>query len=181
MKVYELYPLSNDFQLLTYKNQRDSAKLIDLFDGSSISATWTPIELQVLTEERNQCRPVGDFPCNLCSALVLSSRAVGALRDLLESSGELLPVVAERGTYSLFNVTRVVDALDKVKSEFVYFTSGRIMRAKKYAFIEDSLRDVAIFKLPEFRKGRVFVNDVFVDRVGEAGLLGFGFDELWNS
>ncbi len=52
-----------------------------------------------------------DFPSAL-GVLILSPRAVDALRDLLEPVAELLPVLAKQGTFYAIDVFKKVDVID---------------------------------------------------------------------
>jgi hypothetical protein len=55
------------------------------------------------------------------------------------------------------------------------------VRFRKYSFVLEVVRDQPIFKLPEEKITRVFVSDLFRDRVLAAGLKGFEFTEIWDS
>ncbi len=65
----------------------------------------------------------------------MSLRAAEVLQPILEGNGELLPLDCEEGDYFIFNVTRVVDALDESDSDLVKFPDGkRIMEVKRFVF-----------------------------------------------
>jgi hypothetical protein len=109
-----------------------------------------------------------------------SSRAMRALRDLLEGHGDILPTTIEGEKYFLFNVTKVIDALDEANSEVIrYVGTSKILRIPRYAFFVEELSEAAIFKIPHFY--RIFVTDQFVERVKSAGLKGFWFPRLWST
>jgi hypothetical protein len=80
----------------------------------------------------------------------------------------------------LLNVTNVIDALDKERSRIVYFDDGDILAIEKYAFDADKIGTAEVFKLP-MRASPVFVNEVFVDRVRNAGLRTVSFNTRWTS
>jgi hypothetical protein len=80
----------------------------------------------------------------------------------------------------LLNVTNVIDALDKERSRIVYFDDGDILAIEKYAFDADKIGTAEVFKLP-MRASPVFVNDVFADRVRNAGLRTVSFKPRWTS
>ncbi len=52
------------------------------------------------------------------------------------------------------------------------------MRVEKYAFKENLLSKVAIFKLPEFSNTHIFVTEDFKKIVEENDIKGFKFEEL---
>jgi hypothetical protein len=130
--------------------------------------------------EGDEDRPASDFPWT--SFPTFSKRAVEALRDLLEPNGEILPLICEFGDYYAFNTTTVVDALDEEHSELKRFKDGGIMRILRYEFYPEKLQGLSIFKLSQLPGGD-YVTDTFVQRVQEAGLVGFDFSEaqrVWS-
>jgi hypothetical protein len=154
----------------------DLSEFVGRFDGTLMKQRWTNVTLGWDPEDAG---PKGDFPW-LLDVPVFSSRAMRALRDLLEGHGEIIPMTIEGEEYFLFNVTKVIDALDEVNSEVIkYFESPKIMRIPRYIFSAEKLSGVMIFKIPNFY--RVFVTDPFIERVKSAGLKGFWFPRLWST
>lgn len=65
------------------------------------------------------------------------------------------------------------------KSELKLFpSSGRVMRVIKYVFRTEKLKNVTIFKLPEFPKGISYATEEFKKVVEENNITGFKFKEL---
>jgi hypothetical protein len=84
--------------------------------------------------------------------------------------------------YFLFNVTRVIDALDESKSDIVRFQGkSKILDIESHYFCEEKLARTAIFKIPQIVTMDVFVTDLFVERVQTEGLKGFRFPLVWHS
>lgn len=54
------------------------------------------------------------------------------------------------------------------------------MHVKSYEFLPERLDGIAIFKLPQFVRNRVYVTDAFVRQVQDRGLTGFRFTLLWS-
>ena len=182
MKMFQMRADGNRYENLTYANPDDSKRTLDWCDGTSMAGRWFPMPLEILKEpEGYEKLPRGDFPCFISGAAVFTQKAVTALADLLEGQVELLPIICEAGDYQLANVIRVVDALDEANSDVQRFEDGRVMDVERYAFHPEKLKGLTIFKLPQFRRGRVYVTERFVDRVREAGLKGFRFELLWDS
>ena len=126
--------------------------------------------------------PKGDFPSLIPNVPVFSRRAVEAMRDLLESHGEILPVMISGDEYFLLNVTRVVDALDESNSEVIRFEgSSKVLNIRTHSFHEEKLFGIMIFKISQVITMDVFVTDAFVERVSSAGLKGFWFPLVWSS
>ncbi len=128
---------------------------------------------------RGRVSPFNDFPCINMQIPAFSAKAVSSLEDLLVANGELLPFYFEEREYFAYNCQTVVDALDY---EAIY---GRPVKARdtmtslhRYEFIQDKVQGLSIFKIREFF-GRVFVSNVFVDRVVKSDLCGFDFVKIW--
>ncbi|MBQ7814429.1 MAG: hypothetical protein IJ387_08080 [Thermoguttaceae bacterium] len=99
------------------------------------------------------------------------------MRDLLEPNGEFLPVVSpENPDVALFPPTTALDALDKEKAELRYMDleKKKPFKVVRYWFVEEKLGDVPIFVLAED------AGMIFVERVCENQLTGFGFRRLWS-
>ena len=55
------------------------------------------------------------------------------------------------------------------------------MSVDEYTFRSDRVRDLSIFKILQLPRAFIFVTEVFVDRVHQAGLTGFVFEQVWTS
>lgn len=172
---------ANRFAGLLCADERDLDRLVGRFHGAPIGDRWEPIHMY--WETNNGSRPVSDFSTISGGGIVFNDRALEALGDLLEGRGELLPLEVEgAGEHHVFNVTRISDALDDDRSEFVYFRSGRVMDIDTYEFDPQRLSAETIFKLPQIAAMYKFVTDVFRRRVQEAGLTGFIWDRrVWSA
>lgn len=128
---------------------------------------------------KGRVSPLNDFPSINMLIPAFSEKAVSSLENMLVANGELLPFYFEDREYFAYNCQTVVDALDY---EAIY---GSPVKARdtmtslyRYEFIRDKVQGLSIFKLREFF-GRVFVSNVFVDRVVEGDLCGFDFVKVW--
>ena len=178
MNVYYLRAAANNYQglIITQGNWRPFS---DLFNGLPVSRPWTNVTFGWDPDVSRL--PKGDCPLLFTHIPVFTTRAVDALSDLLESNGELLPIVISGEKYFLFNVTRVIDALDESRSEIIRFDDFEIMDIEVHCFFPEKIGDAAVFKIPQMVTSDVFVTDVFVDRVKSARLKGFKFPLLWSS
>ncbi len=150
-------------------------------DGSSRTKNWKAVKVRRVRADERQAFNASDFPWLGAHALVMRQKTVEALRDMLERSGEILPLATDDGTVLwVLNVTRVLDAIDEQHSEVLRFPgSGRIMRIKSLAFLEPTVRGVDIFRLPH-RASSTYVSDRFVKAVQGAGLEGLEFKRVWT-
>jgi hypothetical protein len=181
MKIYLLHQDFDRYEILTYSNLEDSKRIQDWFCGEPIGNRWTPLKVEVLRDKDHKDRPSSDFPGFGAGKSVFSHRALESLRDMLDGNGEILPLDCKDGNYWVFNVTRMVDALNVEGAKVKRFSDGGIMRVEQYSFRPEKIHGLTIFKIPQFPFSDVYVTDAFVERVKGTGLTGFAFDLLWDS
>lgn len=149
------------------------------FDGRSMVTGWTPVAIEP-ADENPDTVAAPDFAL-LGVVPLFSDNAVRILESALRSSGELLPVQCSQRAYSVFNVTRVVDALREDESTIQRFSTGRVMSIDRYSFDVERVANLQIFKIPQLRQASLFVTDDFVASAKAAGLTGFRFDPVWGN
>lgn len=144
-----------------------------------IAHLWRPRTVRELPHKHTNDFPYVDF-----FIPTFSGRAVEALREFLEPNGELLPLRCDTGTYYLYNVLTVIDALDHEKSEIDWMgylshqtkvVADNILR---YEFHAERIANASIFRIVE-RPVDYYVTQPFVDRVLAAGLQGFNLKKVW--
>ena len=106
-------------------------------------------------------------------------RRAAALADLLIPNGELLPIYCGGEKLFLYNVTRVIDALDELNSEIDEY-EGVLTAIDEYCFFPERLANEVVFKIPQDVTGDTYVTDIFLERVRKAGLRGFDFPIVWS-
>jgi hypothetical protein len=169
--------------LLTWFVDAEEAQAFRKVRGPRGGVEWTPPQLEALVEPDDL--PPQWVPADAAyftgSHLVLSVRAVSALRPLIGPHGEFLPIRADFGDYAIFNCFTELDALDEANTEGKRFTSsGRFMEIFRYALHADRLVDPPpIFRLLD--RAPLFVTDAFRDLVEAQRLTGFVFEPLWSS
>jgi hypothetical protein len=180
--VYLLDPDADRYANLTLARSADVDQLLEGFDGRPMRDSWSPLEVEIIYDSRHAGRPACDFPLLFGPVPVLSERAAGALGDLIEKHGELLPLRCEEGRCYAVNVTRVVDALDESRSELKRFpSSGRVMRVLRYEFDASQIRPACMFKVPQMVRSDVYVTDRFRDAVRVHELTGLAWGRcLWT-
>jgi hypothetical protein len=108
--------------------------------------------------------------------LAYSTRAVAALKPMLELHGDVVALPGADGAFCALDVRIRLNALDYNELGVQRFRSGRIMMIETYAFHPDAVRGWAIFIDREWAE--VFVSQDYVDAVLETGLPGAGFELL---
>jgi hypothetical protein len=167
--------VSAGYELCQPLEPEQFAEIRRLIDGTPRSATWTPVEMQTISEEADGERLLAsDSPWLGGHCLVFSQYAVAQLGALLERSGELLPLACERRALFAFNPP-VVAALDLDRCIVQRFRSGQIMSIERHAFDLSALGDIDLFKVPDLRVSPTYVTSRFVTAWQAAGLVGLDF------
>lgn len=176
MKLWKLDCDVDTYENLTWK-KKISVDELQSFDGRKKAGSWKPVRL-----ERIYGREYGNSIGLASHIPVFDKKAVGALKDFLAGNAEILPVDCEDGDFYMVNVIKVLDCIDYDKSEYKTFSDGiRIMRFKKYSFIENAVRGEHLFKIKDEPRRRPLVSDEFKQRVADYGLTGFCFELAWDS
>jgi hypothetical protein len=181
MKVFILAADANNYQNLVLEGER-TLDVFRQFDGSTVGDPLKEIRVQVVPPEPGQLPlPKSDFPSVARHIPIFSVRAYKALSDLLDGQGQPFAISTGHEDYLLFNVTRVVDALDEESSEVKKFkSSGRIMDILTHSFHPKRLVGLTIFKIPQVSLMNVYVTDAFKERVQRSNLVGFSFSLVWT-
>ncbi len=182
MKVYRVSPDVNKFQyFLLDDHECGLTKMMD-FDCTPKTEEWVAPAVYTFNPKRTN----GNFPALCATAtLVVDEVALKQLADLLEMSGELLPLPHNGSIYHVLNVTDCVNALDERKTQWRYEqNSGPI---ETYHFHARRLPETPLFKIPETYRTEILTiegqkdpDDEFKGRVERLGLKGLVFEELWS-
>jgi hypothetical protein len=129
MKVYRVRPDVNKYQYFMLEDANIGLTELMTFDCTPKGDKWAAPAVYIHKPRLKR----GNFPDLWATAtLVVDETALEQLRDLLEMSGELLPLPHKDKLYHVLNVTECVNVLDDYKTQWLYDKgSGPI---KKYAF-----------------------------------------------
>ena len=172
MDYWILKYLSDEFNCVEFDLEK-ILPISNLFDGRVLSSTWEPQPIKFLYRSRKK----GDCP-SLHSIPFFSSKAVKVLSEIMGENVEYLPVTGEASKFTIVNVIKLIDALDREKSNLEYFDDGRIFNYTKLVLDSKKLSEDNIFKLVEFPRTDIIVSDKFKDAVEKAGLKGFAFEKV---
>ncbi len=179
MKVYEPV-VATGYEWVNCVNGEDY-ECFTRFDGTMLGRTWKPILVRRVRADRSQDMLRSDFPWLASDALVMRKSAVDALQDILRNNGELLQLETEDDVDLYVFNAKVIDALDRVRSEIIsYPGTDRILMLKRPIFSSSEIDGADLFRLPH-RASSTYVSENFVRRVGEAGLKGLDFKLVWSS
>ena len=185
MRVFEYWGSQEHFA--RFDTQREWQSLwSDQFHGESNLTGWPSIHLHPEEEERGKPLPLGPIADvttvnSVVKNCVWSPRARRALEPHVAHCGEFLPLGCDEAEWVLFNVTRVIDALDEAASEVIYYDeqrkSGRFVRM---VFKPEALAGEIIFRIPQRSSSDIFVTDAFVRLIEAHGLVGFELKPMWS-
>lgn len=171
MTVYELRA-GLDSQALACRRDSEIRRVSELAGQPVDPASWSPLEVELIRDGS-----AGTAPSDLVMLGVepaFTARAVEALQDVLFPFGQILPLRSVDGEFYLWNVTRMLDALDEEASELLRFpSSDRIMVVQRWSFRAAVVERAVAFKIPQMPVAYTFVTDAFMRRVEEERLVGF--------
>jgi hypothetical protein len=168
------------YELCHPVEQADFETIILQINGVPRASNWRPIAMEIIHEDEGQKLLESDSPWLGAHALILRPSATAAMMPLLGEGDELLPLFCPETDLSMFNPTRVLDALDEDASSVLRFSDGQLMRVNRYSFRPDVIGDTQIFKIPNLRSSPTFVSERFVRTWKSAGLRGLGFKKVWS-
>lgn len=151
----------------------------------SLAPTWSPPTFELVgSDEFRSFLPKTDFPTLTIATAVLSARAVERLRPILTACGEILPIYLsnDRDAFYLFNVTRIVNAVDMRRSRFMKLPSGAIGPCELLVFDAAKLPAGALF-FKTTQMGpvtEIFATEAAVAAVKKARLTGYEFRPAWS-
>jgi hypothetical protein len=164
MHIYRLYINGGGRAPRIY--YKDDDFLYHHYQGKPEGQDWQPPQIGVV----GKSYPLKDvLMCSFGSPIV-SDRFRAVMEPICAAHAEFLPLtVLRRVPYFVFNVTEVVDCLDKTRSRWKF-------PHNEFYFDEKKVKHVPVFKVPE-SLNNVFVTDCFVIAAREAKLTGIGLDD----
>jgi hypothetical protein len=168
--IYAWVTDSDRYATLETLDEADLDLFIDGFAAQPMAENWLAPAVRLRPDEVRRGNPPGDFASLFGGVPILGRRAVDVLGAELEPHGELLPLEDD---YWAFNVLTLADVLDAERSEGDWFAPGRMSNLRRLV-TRDDLADPlpAIFKLPQWRKGRPLITAELVEEIERHGLTG---------
>jgi len=179
LKYYRLINDSNVYYSLT-PQESYPAGWRSQFDGKKFGDGWQPLKMKFDDSDNNLL--FGDFPHFAAYLPGLSERAWNTLKPFINEYVEPLQVdvYLEKSItkYYLLNVICILDALDKIKSDILYFDADHIMDIDHYVFNGKNIGKIPIFRIRNDELGGIYVNDIIRDCVENNQLKGFSWEDL---
>ena len=157
-----------------------SIEKIREFDGREHDKDWEKVKVVRLEPEKKL--PLSNAPGFFSHIPVIDKRSKDILENYISDFVEILPLINDERDFWAINITNVLDCVDYGKSIYKMFPDGkRILRFKKYSFIEKKLIGENIFKIKDELLAAPFVSDEFKNIVDFNNLTGFKFRLVWDS
>lgn len=179
------------FELNTEDNQAYLYAPLDLIEQCipepprSLLAGWRSPVFELVRDDEFRCNlRKTDFPTLGHDAPVLSARAVDRLHPILTPCGELLPIRCSNDPddFFLFNVTRIINAVDMKKSKFFSLPSGAQGHCEHLVLDPKQIpTDALFFKTTQLGNWYpVYATEAAADIVRKSGLTGYEFRLAWS-
>ena len=176
------YRGSKGYEILRTVRSGDG-EIFDELYGPPRVHDWEPIRVRRVRPSLREAFHPSDSPFYAAGALVFRRSAVDALRDMLDTHGELLPLEDEGGVELYAYNPRVLDALDQQRSIGPRDENGVIESANCHVFIPSVIAGVDIFRQCRARKRNawIYLSERFLQRWKQAKLKGLDFILAWDS
>jgi hypothetical protein len=180
MYLYK-YTQTTGYEILTVIDD-DGYDRFERLRGNPKGKRWKPIRVRRVRASRREAFRPSDAPyCFKSGALVFRHSAVDALRDILDTQGELLPLEDEGGVELFAYNPRALEALDHERTVGSRDKQGRVYLPNNHVFIPSVVEGVDVFRQAQKRGGDIYLSDRFVQRWKQAKLKGLDFILAWDS
>lgn len=119
---------------------------------------------------------------------ILGPRAAELLRPVVIDVAELLPILFQEETWYFMNVFNRIDAVDKAKSHYKIFSSGKVGPVEKIVFSTEKLPHAKLFTIPESPSELFYAEhhpddnpNTFKNVVETNNLFGIKIEKVWES
>ncbi len=186
MTIYAVHKDVNNYQFFLPVDVEVSQRGDLIMDCQPRLAAWSPPEVYIHNPKLKRGNFLGvgmggPFACDE------QTRDHDEMAELLEMSGELLPLLHEGEMFYVLNVLECVNALDRDKSTWPPSMKSKIGMPQKYAFHCSRIPETPLFKIPETSRSQIFCAENAYDsnyefkRLYETlGLTGLYFEKLWS-
>jgi hypothetical protein len=180
MKVWLLEGSLQGFETLGYTDFDRDYKWNDLLvETTPLTDRWGFVEICTIDEGEES-----DYPHFWdCPIPVFSKKAVHVLSDFLKGKAEALPLHHCEKSFFGIHVINAIDAIDYNQAIVRQLDTGLRVGYDKYEFIQEKIVGEHIFRIFLYDRvqWKVFVSDGFKEMVESNGLVGFQFNEVWDS
>lgn len=181
MKVYSLHADMEKFSIFLWKDKGggyDENFIIQMGrrDGQPFGASYTPQEFMLERSDTGKLNYKMDISTFTSSFIIFSEKAVAIFKEILEQTGEILPIItpSKQKTFFGFHPTlRLKNCVNWEESIYTEYPNGK-RQLRKIVLLEDALPETSLFMIEE-APTTVFVTDIFKKLVEKSDLKGFDF------
>lgn len=171
MKIFSIISKYDEYKSYVPKDWNEATNHFSSLRCKGKKMEW-PKPLEIIGDNEDTGMPEPDIGIINIGSLVLSTGALIYLRKIVSKYGQLLPLNYGDQKMYLWNITNIIDALDKEKSEMNDFGG-----VSKITFSKKKILDSKIFKIREDNATNIFCTQEFVDIVLGNNLSGIEFEE----
>ena len=180
-QIWELKSDVNNYQQLALLHlEKDWEIPTYSFNGIPLIGQWNPLDVYI---ENPELLP-SDFPSITGIPLIVTETSYSALFSVIGNHVEFLPLNCTdcnlKELYAV-NVLTMLDCLDHTQSKIVYFSDSNVADVEQFVFKHNCLGEIPIFKIPEHRVNRTFVNDAFKTLIEKNKFKGLVFVSVFNT
>jgi len=181
MKVYRLHADMERFSIFLWKDKGggyDKNFIIQMShrDGRPFGSSYIPQEFILERSDTGKLNYKMDVSTFTSPFIIFSEKAVDILKETLEKTGEILPIITQstRKTFFGFHPTlRMKNCVNWEESTYTEYPNGE-KQLRKIVLFEKAISQKKLFMIEE-SPSTVFVNDDFKKLVEKEDLKGFDF------
>ena len=163
----------------------------DIFDYTveKKAGHWNPPAIRWFDDDGRNLEKYQDpdITTNSAYTYILGPRAAELLRPVVSDVAELLPIPFQGETWYFMNVFNEIDVVDKAKSRYKIYSSGRVGPVQKIVFSPSMLPHAKLFTRPG--SPRLYYAEqhpddnphTFKNVVEQNKLFGIVIEKMWES
>lgn len=154
------------------------------------AAHWNPPTIKWFDDDGRNLDKYKDPDISSISvgSYILSPRAAKLLRPVVSDVAELLPISFQGETWYFMNVFNRIDAVDKAKSRYKIYSSGRVGPVEKIVFSPEKIPHAKLFTIPESPARLLYAEhypdpapQTFKNVVEQNKLFGIVIEKMWEN
>jgi hypothetical protein len=185
MTLYRIIPDVDRYQFFLPVDRETVDQRTLWFDCQSVQKTWQPPAVYI---QKPKLKRGSFFSVAAGGAIAVDepTRNNRRVAELLEMSGEILPLPHEKEVFYLLNALPWVDALNREQSE--WHGKTRYGMPRRFVFHRSRIPNTPLFKIPEMARGDIMLcheglHDPafeFKRMYEQLGLTGLEFMKIWS-
>ena len=160
------------------------------YQGQKKASNWAPPAIEWYDDDGRNLDKYKDPDITYCTpgSFILGPRAAELLRPVISDAAELLPIPFQGETWYFMNVFHQIDAVDKAKSRYKIYQSGKVGPVEKIVFSPEKIPHAKLFTIPESHTELFYAEhhpdtnpDTFKNVVEQNKLFGIVIEKMWEN